>query len=360
MDITETNASYEQSAKQFRLMKENYKKTLNSKIALNENAFKVGASLKAGKGVLKEEDVEATDAPEVPPVSPEGEIAPEATSASATIQPDPEKVLKMQQFAQSTIANAFQDLATYSPETDVLPSGILKKEIQDPQNGAFTVLVFPSEFKASDVIATAFPETTGAEMDIAATDAGTEPEVAPESQEAPPVEEIKELLDVSIGNTTESPEDKNVRLDESRDPTHSGKKDWKKMLNKILNDGVKKKLIKENVAVQAAPIQTLKTSSESEIAETDAVIKWLTAAKKQAELEGAPSEDIIDLDRSIEDRISQIAKARTKKVLSGRDNTVTAHPEEEDTIVTTPTTPETQETLGSAEDSEDAEDTETI
>lgn len=333
MDITERNDSFEKSDKYFKQLQESYtNKLLNKTEVLKESkdAFSVGKQLKAKQKIKEEEvppipeenkEIENTDevpppavdvsAPEgeVPPVepvetAPEAEMPPvEADAASVEeakpLEPNPEKALKTQEFAQATIAKGLADIGTFSPETDILPSGIMKKEVQDPQMGAFTILVFPSEFKAGDVVATAFPVMSPAQMATATDEVSNETQPEEPVSEQPPVETAPEaeMPPVEEPTASENAEDEEVKLEESRDPTYVGKKDWKKMLQKILNESVKPEVIKEN--------------EDKHLEQLEAELK---VAKEKNDVE-----EVKELEAEIkkykEEKVSKVAKEKAKEVV---------------------------------------------
>jgi hypothetical protein len=349
MDI-EQHLEFEKSDKYFRLMKENYANKLSGKSEVItegkgvKSGFAVGKSLKKQQGVkgFKEETVVEPPKPEdemTPPPSdvnaPEGDVTtpasidvppveggdippaddtmipgetsvPPTDAVSGEVLPENQELsLKTQQFAQATIANSLGDFAQFDPATDVLPSGVLKKEVQDPQNGNFTILVFPTEFKAADVVATAYPEPTGAAMDIAATDAAN-PEGAevatsevPTAAETPVDTSVPPVEGEPVPEEEPKPEDealKEVRLDEKRDPTYSGKKDWKAMLNKLLNESTKKAIIKEEEKKEVSMEDRMKNLQEK--------LKNATGEEKEA------------VQEAIDALKSRMAKAKTKEVVA--------------------------------------------
>ena len=342
MDI-EQHLAFEKSDKYFRLMKENYANKLSGKTEVVNESKNYPKQKTLGKKVIKEEEVppkpedeiaptppptdvttpegdvttpSSLDVPpvdgtippmdgsEMPPVATDDTMPPTDAVSGKPLDENPELKLKTQQFAQATIANSLGDFAQFAPETDILPSGVLKKEVQDPQNGNFTILIFPTEFKAADVVATAYPEPTGAEMDIAATDAanpeGAEvaPSAIPPAAEAPVSTDVPPVEGEPVPGapTPEDEELKEVRLDEKRDPTYSGKKDWKTMLNKLLNESTKKAVIKEEEKKEVSMEDRMKNLQEK--------LKNATGEEKEA-----VEEDIASL-KSI------MAKAKTKEVVA--------------------------------------------
>lgn len=294
MDITSRDSHFEKSDKHFKLMKEAYLKKLSGKTTVLKEAVEPEVAPIEPEPVSDTPVDGAVDTPidsEIPPT--DSTEAPLSTTAGTALTDNPELVLKTQAFADATVAKAFETLGGFSPETDILPSGVLKKEISDPQLGNYTILVYPSELKAVDVAVTAYPEATGAENEIAQADAEnpegaegavpeTTPEVAPEGSEVPTTPEEEPLKE-------EKSEEQ--RLDESRDPTMVGKKDWAVQLRKLLKESV----IKEEEKKEVSLADRLKTLQEK--------LKTATGEEKEA------------VEDAIEGLKSRIAKAKNSEVV---------------------------------------------
>lgn len=250
------------------------------------DAKTVAAQLMKKQGITKmeEEDVKPVDDkpaedPAAVPVDaptdvPAGEVPPGLDPAAAEPAPAPistdapegdvaapaEVSLATNDFVQKTLSGLPGDV---SKEAD--PTGIFKATVNDPQSGAFMIVVYPlsaftSIHEVADIIEPP-KDQAGAPTDVPPTDAAAPvptdvppTDVHPGAGEVPPtaaptdtpvsdpaapapettpapVEEPKE--DEEIKEEDEKCEDKKEdeedekKIEESRDPTVVGKKDWK-------------------------------------------------------------------------------------------------------------------------------------
>lgn len=239
MDLSERIEHFNKKDKQFKSLKESYFAIRNKQVLKeadeHEETEPVGGEVEAP--VVDDTAVAQTE-PEVGTedagVTDDIAAAPVDTTSGKVLEANPETVIKTQAFADATIAKALATIGGgFDATADILPSGVIKKEVSDPQLGNYTILVYPTEFKAADVVATAYPVATGAETEIAQDEVAPEETPVEGSQtEAPtasePVEGEKSEEDLAG--------DEEVKLEEARDPTYVGKKDWKKMISKLFEN----------------------------------------------------------------------------------------------------------------------------
>lgn len=210
-------------------------------------------------------DATFTELPRAPegenlPTVPEGDALP-PTDPTATSAPAPEGDLPINE-AEGDTPPAEGDATQADPSTDIPPTdapapeassdptGIYSAEVNDEQNGTFVIVVYPKAMYAN---LTAVAKTTEGETDssIPAEPSDASPldsaEAAPvaeptettELEEGKKPDEKKEELketddkDADDKKDLDESEDKDEddkteqQLDESRDPTTIGKKDWK-------------------------------------------------------------------------------------------------------------------------------------
>lgn len=327
MDINSRDEAYEQNEKRFKTLKENYLKKYINKEVINESLIDkkrselvktlakngINKSVNDINGIDEAEQSEApieptpngsdvaTDTPvdgstePTPTATPEE--GPESSTSGKALEDNQDQVLKTQEFANATVAKGLETIGGgFNAETDVLPSGVLKKEVQDPQLGNYTILVFPSEFKAADVVATAYPTPDGADMADAEADVEGSTEPAPEvgTDETPaPTGEVPPVESAPEEEKLQEEENEEQKLEESRDPTVVGKKDWKKMLQKRLNESLKKVMNEETEDDLNKKIKNLEEKiKNSSGEEKEAAEEALEAVKsRKAKMKGKEAAD---------------------------------------------------------------------